>query len=186
MLIHKGTQEIKTSRLLLRRFKVEDAQVMYDNWANDHQVTRFLTWEPHRTIEVTKILLEMWCAEYEKTDYYQWGIELDGLLIGAISVVRHDDSSAWAELGYCIGKEWWGKGIMTEAAAAVTDYLFRETACNRIVIEHATENPGSGRVAQKCGFTKEGVKREYFCKNGVYFDIAIYSMLRSEWLTAVK
>lgn len=62
MLTHKGTQTIITQRLTLRRFQVDDAQAMFDTWANDERVTRFLTWVPHESPELTKQLLESWCA----------------------------------------------------------------------------------------------------------------------------
>ena len=185
MLTHKGTQEIKTERLLLRRFTPEDAQPMFERWANDEQVTRYLTWDPHGTMEVTKERVAAWCAGYEKADFYLWAIELDGELVGSISVVNYDERSQRAEIGYCMGVAWWGQGVMTEAAGAVIDFLFAEVGCNRVEIDHLLENPASGRVAQKCGLTKEGVRREFFNKNGVFHDDVIYAITRREWL-AVK
>ena len=61
---HKGTVTIKTPRLILRRFRVEDAPAMYANWASDPRVTDFLTWQPHTDVSVTKTLLEGWVASY--------------------------------------------------------------------------------------------------------------------------
>ncbi|MBQ1826989.1 MAG: GNAT family N-acetyltransferase, partial [Erysipelotrichaceae bacterium] len=60
-----GTQRIETERLVLRRFRIEDAQNMYDNWASDPEVTRFLTWPVHQNVEGTRSLLESWIAQYE-------------------------------------------------------------------------------------------------------------------------
>lgn len=182
MLTHKGTVEIKTERLLLRRFRMNDAQRMFDCWANDERVTRYLTWNPHGEVGVTKYILGMWCYEYDKPTHYQWAIEYDGELVGSISIVGFDDMSDRAEIGYCMGFDYWGKGIMTEAVGAVVEFLFNEVGCNRIEIDHLLENPASGRVAQKCGFTKEGVRREFFNKNGVFHDDVIYAILRKEWL----
>ena len=54
MLQHKGTQLLETPRLMLRKFTMDDAQVMYENWASDPEVTKFLTWPPHNSVEVTK------------------------------------------------------------------------------------------------------------------------------------
>ena len=71
---------------------------------------------------------------------------------------------------------------MSEAAKAVIDYLFSEIGVNRVSISHAVENPGSGKVAQKCGMSYEGTKREYFkTSTGKFVDIADYGILRSEW-----
>ncbi len=71
---HQGTKRIKTNRLILRPFRISDAQKMYDNWASDPEVTKFLTWPTHASAEVTANLLAYWCNQYEKEDYYQWAI----------------------------------------------------------------------------------------------------------------
>lgn len=63
MLTHQGTQTLHTPRLILDRFSPEDARAMYDGWASDPQVTRFLTWPPHTSPELTRQLLESWCAQ---------------------------------------------------------------------------------------------------------------------------
>lgn len=182
MLTHKGTQTITTERLTLRRFRIDDAQAMFDNWANDERVTRFLTWVPHESPELTKQLLESWCAAYENLNSYNWVIEFEGKIIGNISVVRSSEKSEYAELGYCMGFDYWNKGIMPEATQAVIDFLFTEVGINRVGISHAVKNPASGRVAQKCGLTFEGTKREYFkASNGEFLDISDYGIIRREW-----
>lgn len=182
MLTHKGTQTLATARLTLRRFTVEDADEMYKNWANDARVTRFLTWQPHTSPEQTKQLLTLWVSEYEKPDKYSWVIEFEHRAIGNISVVLCEEQSEVAHLGYCIGFDTWGKGIMTEAVRAVIDYLFGEVGFHRITICHALKNPASGKVAQKCGLTLEGTRRDAF-KNfeGEFLDICDYGILRPEW-----
>ena len=72
--------------------------------------------------------------------------------------------------------------LLTEAAQAVVDFLFREVHVHRVEITHAVKNPGSGAVARKCGLTLEGIRREYFkAANGEYLDIAAYAILREAW-----
>lgn len=182
MITHKGTKTIYTERLVLRRFTVDDSQAMYDNWANDERVSRFLSWQPHESAEATKQLLESWCEAYENDSTYNWAIEYDGTVIGSISVVETKERHERAELGYCMGYAYWNKGIMSEAAKAVIDYLFSEVGANRIDISHAVKNPASGRVAQKCGLTYEGTKREFFkASSGEILDVSYYGILRSEW-----
>ena len=182
MLTHKGTMKIYTERLTLRRFTVEDARQMYDNWASDARVTRFLTWEPHASPELTAQLLSEWVAAYLAPSNYNWVMEYEGRCIGNISVVRCSDRSEYAELGYCMGYDYWNKGLMTEAAKAVIAFLFDEVGCHRVVIRHAVNNPASGRVAQKCGMTYEGTEREVFKnRDGEFLDIAGHSILREEW-----
>ena len=187
MITHKGTKTIQTARLLLRRFTVEDAQAMFDNWASDERVTRFLTWDPHTSVEETKEILSAWCAAYENPDSYHWAMEYDGTVIGGISIVRFYDKRECADLGYCMGYDYWNKGLMTEAAKAVIDFLFTEVGVNRLEISHAVKNPASGKVAQKCGFTYEGTKREAFKTSaGEFLDIAYHSLLRREWASGRK
>lgn len=182
MITHKGTQIIKTQRLILRKFTIDDANDMFKNWANDERVTRFLTWEPHGNIENTKELLILWCNGYENHENYNWAIEYSGKVVGSLSVVRINNRDEYAEIGYCLSYEFWNKGIMTEAANAVIDFLFEKVGVNKVCISHAIKNPASGMVAKKCRMTLEGIKREDFkTKNGEFLDIATYSILSKEW-----
>ena len=71
---HAGTQEIETPRLLLRRLMPSDAPMMYSNWANDPEVTRWLRWTPHKDVAETQELLSAWALLYPNEDYYQWAI----------------------------------------------------------------------------------------------------------------
>lgn len=182
MLDHKGTIIIHTDRLTLRRFTPDDAEQMYENWAKDERVTRYLTWPPHKSPELTRTLLTDWCKEYDRPNYYNWAMEYEGKPIGSIGVVRIDERSEWAELGYCIGYDYWGKGIMTEAARAVIAFLFSAVGFHRIGIDHAVKNPASGKVAQKCGLSYEGTRRAYYKSlAGEYLDIVHYGILKSDW-----
>lgn len=182
MITHKGTQIIQTERLTLRRFTVDDAQDMFDNWASDERVTRYLTWLPHESPQVTRQILESWCVRYDDTAFYNWAMEYDGRAIGNISVVRFDQRFEYCDLGYCMGYAYWNKGLMTEASRAVIDFLFSKVGVNRVGISHALGNDASGRVAQKCGLTFEGTKREYYKTTlGEFLDISDYGILRKEW-----
>ena len=180
---HKGTVRIETDRLLLRQFEIEDAQAMYRNWASEDEVTKFLTWPTHPNVEVTKAVLQSWIDDYSKPEFYCWGIELKeiGEPIGNISVVRHNENVASAELGWCMGTHWWGQGIMPEAGKAVLEFLFNEVGVNRVAAVHATDNPKSGRVMQKIGMTYEGTLRAAGkCNQGI-IDEVWYSILSDEY-----
>ena len=84
MITHKGTQMLRTERLTLRRFFMDDAQAMFENWANDERVTRDLTWLPHESPEFTRQLLAGWCAAYDNLSTYNWAIIYEGTPIGNI------------------------------------------------------------------------------------------------------
>lgn len=183
MLTHKGTQTIETARLLLRQFRMDDVQPMFDNWASDPEVTKFLTWPVHTSVEISRMVLEDWVKSYESKEYYQWAIELKetSAPIGSISVVRQNGRIEEAEIGYCIGKSWWHQGIMSEALSAVINYLFMEIGMNRVAARHDPNNPHSGGVMKKCGMKYEGTTRQSDRNNQGICDAAHYAILRSNW-----
>lgn len=180
---HIGTRPIETPRLILRRFTVDDAQAMYDNWASDPEVTKFLTWPPHESPAATAELLKLWAADYAKDDCYQWAITLKengDAPIGGISAVSHDDRVEKVEIGYCIGRAWWHRGIMTEALGAVVDFMFDEVGARRVECRHDANNPRSGAVMRKCGMRYEGTLRGAGCYNQGVCDVCCYGLLASD------
>ena len=106
---HQGTNTIETQRLILRRFTLEDASAMYRNWASDPEVTRFLTWPTHSSVEVSRQVLLDWTEQYQDDTFYQWAIvpkEL-GEPVGSIGVVHLNEQAQLAHIGYCICANWW-------------------------------------------------------------------------------
>lgn len=180
---HKGTQTIETPRLILRRAVIGDAEAMYRNWASDPEVTRFLTWPPHESVEVSRQILQSWIDEYENDSYYQWMIVLKefGEPVGSITGMSPDDAVSSVEIGYCIGQKWWHQGIMTEALQAVLRYLFEVCGFQRILARHDSNNPHSGNVMQKCGMKFEGLFRQAGRNNQGICDEVQYALLRSEY-----
>lgn len=180
---HKGTKTLYTERLTLRPFRLSDAQAMYDNWANDPEVTRFLTWQPHENAQATAKLLKRWIADYKDPEYYQWAIcpkETDEP-IGSISVVAIVEERDIVSIGYCIGRKWWHQGITSEAFEAVIRFMFDEVGVNRLEARHNVFNPNSGGVMKKCGLTYEGTLRQAATDNTGLMDLSVYSILRSEY-----
>jgi len=184
MLTHKGTQTIKTSRLILRKAIRTDAEPMFRNWASDPDVTKYLTWSTYENVETAYPVIDTWISGYEKLNFYQWMIVLkeQNEPIGSISVVRQRDDIAQAEIGYCIGRQWWNLGIMSEALAAVIDFLFKEVGMNRITAKHDTNNPRSGGVMRKCGMKYEGTSYASDRNNQGICDTAHYAILWKDWL----
>ena len=182
MLTHKGTQTIVTSRLILRRACLNDVMPMFCNWASDPEVTKFLTWPAHSSVDVTKMVLTSWVEGYAKDDYYLWMIVLkeSGEPIGSISTVDHDDGIRKAEIGYCIGRNWWNQGFMSEAVGAVMAFLFDEVGMNRIEARHDPLNPNSGLVMKKCGMKYEGTARQSDRNNQGICDACHYARLAQE------
>lgn len=177
---HIGTKQIRTQRLILRRFTLQDVQPMYDNWASDPEVTKFLTWPVHSSPEITRAVTEDWLERYEADDYYHWAIEFEGEPIGAISAVEHNDQAS-VQIGYCVGRPWWHKGIMSEALWAVMTFFFEKVGVNRVEARHDPRNYRSGAVMKKCGMQFEGTLRQSDWNHQGICDASWYGILRSEW-----
>ena len=177
-----GTQRIETDRLILRRFRSEDAEDMYANWASDPEVTRFLTWPTHSCVEVTKAILSDWIPRYEDGGYFNWAMEYKntGKVIGNISVVKLIESIDAAEMGYCMSRAYWGQGLMPEALSAVMDHLFDVVGLNRVAACHDANNPKSGRVMEKAGMKLEGILRAAGKNNKGICDDVWHAMIRSD------
>ena len=180
---HQGTKRLETERLILRRFVTADAPAMYFNWASDPQVTAFLTWKPHASLDVTRDVLSTWVRDYSRSDFYQWAICLreSNEPVGSVSVVSCREEVSELEVGYCIGQRWWQQGITSEALQAVIDYLFAEVSALRICADHDARNPNSGRVMRHCGMTYEGTLRQACRSNAGIGDMCVHGILRSEW-----
>ena len=181
---HCGTKRLETERLVLRRFTVEDAEAMYRNWAADPEVTRFLTWPTHGSVEVTRMVLTSWVESYQKDDYYQWAIVLKengNQPIGSISAVELNENVSLVQIGYCLGREWWHQGIMSEAFSRVIDFFFEEVGVNRVEARHDVNNPRSGLVMKKCVLKYEGTMRSCDRNNTGIVDACWYGLLRAQW-----
>lgn len=156
---------------------------MFENWASDAEVTRFLTWQPHASVEVTRSVLADWVSSYEQPDFYQWAIVLKQLgdePIGSISVVGMNENVSMVHIGYCIGRPWWRQGITSETLGRVIDFFFDEVGANRIESRHDPDNPHSGMVMVKCGMRYEGTMRSADRNNQGICDSSWYAILRSD------
>lgn len=184
MLDHKGTKKIETERLILKKFKGEDDEDMYNNWASDSEVTKYLTWPAHNSVEISRKMIKMWIDGYRNVGYYQWAIVLKevGSVIGSISLMGINNENENCEIGYCIGKAFWNKGIITEALSVIIDLAFNEIGFQRIAGCHHVNNQASGRVMEKCDLKYEGTLRKIGRdSSGNLVDCKYYSILKDEY-----
>jgi len=144
------TYPLQTPNLYLRPFIAADVPKAYENWMSDDDVTEFLSWDTHRSPEETKRVIGSWLKEYEYGTM-EWCIVLKRKEepIGSIAAVQDFPEKRYCEIGYCIGKDYWGKGYMTEAIKAVTEYIFRNTDYLWIQARCDSENHGSRRCLEK-------------------------------------
>ena len=130
---------------------------------------------------------ELMKAEFARTGFAEDDFEhfviadKAGQLLGTIFHFKSRTPVA-REIGYRLfDQRHAGRGVMTEAARLVIDHLFSNYQYQRLQLLMAPDNTASERIAQKCGFTKEGTFRQMFFHRGVYGDAHIYSLLRGEW-----
>lgn len=185
MLRHRGTQVIETDRLILRKFTLEDAEDMYNNWANDDLVTEHLSWPTHKSVDISEKVIKSWVESYQNEDTYSWAIALkdNNIVTGSIGVVELNETHESCNIGYCIGRKFWGRGITTEAFKGIIEYLFNEVGFERIEAYHHTSNPASGKVMIKSGLKYEGTLR-HFRKNtkNEFEDCDFYGMIRQDFV----
>ena len=184
MLNHKGTVVLETERLILRPFTLDDAAAAYYTWLKDEDVCRYMRWTAHKSLAESRQLIEDWVAMYSKPDFYIWVIELKetGKLVGSISIAVVNEHDDCMDTGYCLGKEYWGRGITTEALCAVIKFGIKEVGANRIEAYHSVNNPNSGKVMKKAGMSYEGTARQKYKANAGLQDSCVYAVLAQDIL----
>ena len=176
-----GTVEIKTERLLLRKFRPEDYEDVYV-YARNPEVVRFMSYQPHQNIETSRRIVNFWVESYEKRHTYHWAIDLNGKVIGNIEAMNVEEECFCCHFGWQLDVPYWNTGLMTEAARAVVDFLFGTVSFDRISSGCDTRNAGSYRVMEKIGMQREGLLRRYiYQKDGSIGDKYIYAIIKSDW-----
>lgn len=180
----ENTKQLETDRLILRKFNDNDYIKMNENWATDANVTKYVSFEPHKDYEETKQIVSGWIKEYDNGSY-NWVVELkdNNEIIGNISVIELSKKHNNCELGYVFGSKFWGKGYATESLKAVLYYLINECNFHLVEAKHHASNPASGRVMEKAGMKKDGVLRQRR-KNKIvdgYDDIVVYSIMKEDF-----
>lgn len=180
--IHKGTKVLESSRLVLRRFGIDDAEAMF-KYASDYDTTKFMRFSTHQSIADSKTIINLWISDYAKLNNYNWAIIIKetGELIGSIGLVDVNDFHKQAEVGYIIRKDQWNKGYTTEALKRVLKFGFEEVGFHRLESLHAIDNPASGMVMKKAGMVFEGTKRNYFPFNGRYLSCHMYAITSEDY-----
>ncbi len=185
--------EILTPRLTLRAFRMDDAPRVRE-LAGEREIAANTARIPHPYEEG---LAEAWIGSHaerrSRSEAVVFAAQLrgdleetsddtlrPGELVGAVGL-ELDLENRQAELGYWIGKPYWGRGLATEAAGAVLRYGFEELSLNRVHAHHFAPNTASGRVLEKIGMVREGCRRAHTVKWGRVMDVVLYGVLADEY-----
>jgi len=150
----------ETARLRLRSPRQEDAKVIFDTYAQDPTVTRYLVWLPHQSITTTEKFIALCIEQWANGSAFPYVItqKSDAQVIGMIDLRPHRHG---ANVGYVLAKEYWGQGMMTEAARCVFEYALAQRGLYRLQAFCDVGNIGSARVLEKVVMRREGILRRY-------------------------
>lgn len=175
----KDLPTLETERLILRKMILNDAEAVFA-YASNSEVSRYTLWETHRSIQDSRAFLEFATQKYENGGEPDWGIVYrgNGCLVGACGLVNWEAEHARAEVGFVLSREYWGRGLMSEAVRAILRFGFERMNLNRIEARCIAENAASARVMEKAGMVYEGTLRQREYIKGAYRDIKLYAILK--------
>ena len=154
----RGTCELKTARLLLRKYRPEDAPILHRKFGLQEQMFEYSGWNPYATEEMAAETVKSFCKGYEDPGFYGWAIEYRGELIGTVGAYDYSPENQSIEIGLSIAQENWGKGFATEALACVLAFLHKEDGIAAVHAWCAPENIGSKTAMLRAGMTQRGVE----------------------------
>lgn len=177
--IYGDLPKLETERLLLRKMTEADLPALYA-YGRDPEVSKYVTWEQHRSLDDTRMYLDFVLHRYNNEQLAPWAIEHkeSSEMIGTIDFVYWKPNQHIAEIGYALHREYWGKGIMTEAAKRIIQFGFEEMNLVRIEAVCLPENTGSFRVMEKAGLEYEGMLRKARYIKGENRDIKMYAIVK--------
>lgn len=173
---------LETERLRLRKLTPDDAADVFD-YAADSQVTKYLMWSPHRSIDDSLEFINAAIERYRKRRPAPWAMVLksEKKVIGTCDFISWRPDHGRSEIGYALARKYWSRGLMTEGVREIIAYGFRQKGINRIQALCEIPNIGSARVLEKVGMTYEGILREYMIQHGAYRDMKMYAILKKDW-----
>ena len=177
---------IVTERLVLRRFRTEDASVLAA-YRSDPEVARYQSWDaPFPMLRAVTAVANFMASDPERAGWFQYAIERteDQRLIGDVAVHLHDNLMQ-AEIGFTLATAYQKQGYATEAVRAVLERLFRVQGLHKVAGECDARNTASAALLERLGFTQEGRLRQQTYIKGEWTDDLLYGVLAAEWQPGV-
>jgi ribosomal-protein-alanine N-acetyltransferase len=176
---------IDLGEFILREKSDSDVEDFFAYYCNP-KVSEFILCEIPRDLEEAKRELSYWRNIFYRDDglYFAIAEKNSGRMIGSIGLTSYNSYQSRIELSYDLAHQYWNRGIMTRAIAAVIKYAFKEFYCgrvNRIEASVSTANIPSKNLLLKCGFTLEGVLRQHRYHRETFVDVYFFSLLRSDF-----
>ncbi len=173
-------ETFKMQRLVLRRPRFSDADDIFDNYASDPEVTRYVTWRPYKDRSEVPPFLKSRLSRWDSGEEYSWALTMpqEDRVIGMIGYRVRGHA---AGIGYVLGRKYWGRGYMTEAGKMIVDWAGGLESIYRVWAACDVENKASARVLEKLGMQLEGILRRYIVHPNISrepLDCFVYSKVR--------
>lgn len=173
-----GTVELKTNRLLLRRYQSEDAAVLFRMIGSDPKMFEYPGWNPYQTCAMALETVESFIKSYGDPHFYGWGIINKGKLIGTIGAYDYDADKSWIEIGMSIARASWGQGFATEAVTVMLRYLTEHENIKTVSAWCASDNIGSRKTMEKAGMKMVCSDKGALEINGHTYDKLVFEYAR--------
>jgi ribosomal-protein-serine acetyltransferase len=167
----------------LRLLEEEDAAQLFALIERNRAYLReWLPWVDYETsVEDSRRFVRRSVQRYLDNEGFDMAIQYQAQLAGVISFHTVNWPNRQVEIGYWLGADFQGHGVMTRACRTMLEYAFRRLQLNRVTILCAVENVRSRAIPERLGFTQEGVIREGEWLYDQFVDLVMYSMLAREW-----
>jgi len=175
---------METDRLILRKISLADEEEIF-SYASIPEVSKYVSWECHETIEDTREFINLTLERYSKDEAGEWALVLKNTnrIIGIAGFVQYRKEHKSIEVGYVLARDYWRQGFAAEAVQRLIRFAFTEMSLNRVEAVHFPDNEASGRVMQKVGMTYEGLMREKVFIKGHFQDLKQYAIIKKDWQT---
>ncbi|MBR4446197.1 MAG: GNAT family N-acetyltransferase [Solobacterium sp.] len=170
-----GTIPIQTERLLLRRYRMDDAEILYRNLGQDPSSCKYSGWNPYADLQMAENSVRMFIEQYDKPHFYGWMMEHDGSPVGTIGAYDYDAQNHSIEIGMSVFLSCRGHGYAAEAVSAVLRYLLEEENISAVTAWCATENTASSKVLEKAGMRKTHTEINGLTVNDETYDRVWYT-----------
>lgn len=169
---------LRTERLLLRQITESDGEGLYDIFA-DEEVTEHYAWDAFTAVEQGHELAARTAEQFRQRESIRWGLVLPGSarIIGTCGYTRWNEDNRFAILGYDLARDYWRRGLMSEAVAAVLRLGFAEMALHRVEATVMAGNTASAALLTRAGFSHEGTMRERTLKQNTYRDLWMFGLV---------
>lgn len=170
-------------QISLRQLEPQDAPLVFAVLETSRKnLRKFLPWVDYNTKEEHSLrFIELMQRKAADQDAVAMGIWYEGHLCGVIDLHEWDHTLHKAEIGYWLGDDFQGRGIVTAACKALTTYAFKRLRLNKVEIRFVLQNEASGKIPIRLGFTREGILRHSARLHGQYVDMVVMGVLRQDW-----